>query len=365
MRGIRDNVPFKATKLELASSFGIGSTLVSGHRLVVREAEFRVGPFGRLHCFKARRRKKPSQLLVVAPLSGQKSIILRDLIIGLLPASDVYLLEWADARDVPAHEGPFGMEQNIACILKAIKLLGIEIHLLGLCQSAAPLLAATSLLAAASEAAQPLSLILLAGLLDSRITPSRIERLARSFPLCWFEAHETTMVPSAFLGASRRVHPGDFQRIGLLGYLARHVANRLELFQKVIHDDGEDAAKYPFLDLYLSVIDLPAEVFLDSIRLILRDHVLANGQMTYLGQRIAPETISRSALMTIEGEFDDVSPPGQTVVAHHLCASVPERLRRHVFAKKAGHYGTFHGQIWRGVIAPQVRQFIDMAASAR
>lgn len=353
--------PIVPRKLGQPFSFGIHSTVLSGREVPVRESVLWARPFAKLLGFEARRPKGSAGLLAVAPLSGQKSAILRDLIVGLLPASDVYLLDWTDAREVAAREGPFGIEQNIAYIVEAIKQLGTRIHLLGLCQSAAPLLAAVSILAAEQARWQPLSLILIAGLLDSRIAPSRIERLAHAVPLSWFELYEVTTIPTAYPGAGRRVHPGHLQRLGLSAYLARHIGNRLELFRKLSNDDGDSALKRPFLEAYFSVVDLPAEIFLDTIRLVLAGQALATGELTYRGQPLRLEAICRSALMTIEGEWDDVSPPGQTYAAHRLCASVPPALRQHILARGVGHYASFHGQAWRNVIAPQLHQFMRMA----
>lgn len=315
-------------------------------------------PFCRLVHLERDLRGEDPRVLVVAPLSGHFAALLRDLLAALLADHDVYVTDWADARDVPLDQGEFGVEENIAYLIDFVRRLGGRTHLIGLCQSAMPALAATALLARHSAAAQPRSLTLINGMLDTRIDPTRIGRLARRHSRDWFERNAISEVPQGYPGQGRRVYPASLQHAALIVYLVRHLASGSELLGKVLHDDGADPDAPSFLELYLSVMDLPARFFLDMIELVFREHALPRGRLLWRGERVEPAAIRETALMTVEGEHDDVSAPGQTRIAHALCAGIPPHRRMHYLQPGVGHFGTFHGQAWRHEVMPRLRAFI-------
>lgn len=283
---------------------------------------------------------------------------MRDLLAALLPEHDLFLIDWLDARAVPAAAGSFGLEENIASIVEVLRSFAGDTHLLGLCQSAAPTLAAAAVLASAEDGAEPRSLTLISGLIDPRINPTRIARLAASRSPDWFERHAIVTVPAPYLGEGRRVYPGSAQQTALLAYFMRHLSTGGELLGKVLADDGADPARFPFVDLFFRVVDLSAEFFLDTVRLVFHEFALPRGSLMWRGERIDLSAIRRAALMTIEGEFDDVSAVGQTRVAHDLCVNIAADKRSHYLQRDVGHFGTFYGRAWRSEIMPRIRRFI-------
>ena len=338
--------------------FGFSATTVRDPPVAVREVAVLRRPFCTLLHFERDTPREDPQILLVAPLSGHSPVLLRDMVAALLPEHDVYITDWADAREVPVADGAFGLEDNIGYVLEFVRRLGPDVHLVGLCQSSVPALAATSLLAAAAETTQPRSLTLIAGSIDPRICPTRCERVLAETPLAWFERTAIVPVPAGYPGARRPVHPRGLRLASLMNYLARHMRARDELFRKLVSDDGEDVARYPFAMLYLAVMDLPAEFFLETVKTVFQDRSLPEGRMMWHGRRIEPAAIARTALMTVEGEDDDVSAPGQTKAAHALCRNIPCGRRRHHVQLGAGHFGTFHGQPWRSRVFPLVRDFV-------
>lgn len=262
---------------------------------------------------------------------------------------------------MPLAAGRFGLEDNIASIIETLRAFGGDTHLLGLCQSAAPALAATAILAGAHDAAEPRSLILISGLIDPRINPTRIGRLAALRSPDWFERHAIVTVPGPYPGEGRRVYPGSVQRTALLAYMLRHLSTGGELLYKVLDDDGVDPARFPFLDLFFRVVDLCAEFFLDTVRLVFHEFALPRGTLVWHGDRVDLSAIGRTALMTVEGEFDDVSGLGQTRIAHDLCTRIAADRRSHYLQRNVGHFGTFHGRAWRSEILPRIRRFIRAA----
>jgi poly(3-hydroxybutyrate) depolymerase len=348
----------EATRAWRRPEIGLATTMVADRRVVVREETLAARPFCRLLHFERDAVRHDPAVLVVAPLSGHFSVLLRDLLSAFLPEHDVYLIDWTDAREVPVADGLFGIAEYVAYVIDFVRALERDIHLVALCQSAMPTLAATALLASSGESAPPRSLTLISGMLDARINPTRIDRVAVSRMPGWFARNAIDAVPPPSQGQGRLVYAARMQRAGLLAYLARHIATGGELFDKVLDDDGEDAAHHPFLDQFLSVMDLPAEFFLDTIRLVFRAFALPRGELTWRGVRVEPLAIRHTGLMTIEGELDDVSSPGQTRVAHKLCRNISQENRAHFVQRAVGHFGTFHGRAWRREIMPRIQAFI-------
>jgi poly(3-hydroxybutyrate) depolymerase len=344
-------------------AFGLDAAAAGRSAGEIRETPIIRKPFCTLLHFRRKPVRADPKLLIVAPLSGHFAVLLRDMAAALLPEHDLYVTDWTDARLVPKADGAFGLADNIGYVLGFLRKLGAGIHVIGLCQSAVPALAATAILAMEGAAAQPKSLILLGGPIDPRVRPTRVERLLRERSLSWLENNVIVTVPAAHPGGGRRVYPGSLQLTALMAYLARHVRERGELFGKLVEDDGLEAATHPFLNLYTAVMDLPAEFFLENIKAIFQDDALPRGHLTWHDGFVQPAAITRTALMTIEAEHDDISSPGQTYAAHALCANVPTNARAHHLEPGIGHFGLFHGRYWRSQIMPKIRAFIRSADS--
>lgn len=337
---------------------GLDATEIAGRRVAVRERTEVRSPFYRLVHFEKDVPEPGPPVLVVAPLSGHFAALLRDLLAALLPEHDVRLIDWADARDVPLAAGTFGLEENIACIMDCVGQCAGELHLVGLCQSAMPALAATALLSAAPGAPTPTSLILMNGMIDTRLRPTRIDRLTARRSPDWFRRYALATVPQPYAGVGRTVYPATMQHAALVAYLMRHIGTGGELLGKLMEDDGLDAAAHPFFEIYLSVMDLPAEFFLDSVRLVFQEYALPRGRLSWRGTPVDPAAIRTTALMTVEGEYDNVSGAGQTRVAHTLCRNIPRERRAHYLQPGVGHFGTFHGAAWRREVLPRISGFI-------
>lgn len=346
------------TRRSRRPEIGIDSVVVAGRRVAVSEQVALRTPFFRLVRFEKDGAEPGPPVLVVAPLSGHFAALLRDMLAALLPEHEVWLIDWTDARDIPTAAGSFGLEQNIACVIDATAWFPDELHLVGLCQSALPALAATALLASAPGVRPPTSLILMNGMIDTRLRPTRIGQLSARRSPDWFRQYAFATVPPPHAGAGRLVYPASLQHAALMAYLMRHVTGGGELLHKLLEDDGIDAALHPFLELYLSVMDLPAEFMLESIRMVFQEFALPRGQFAWRGSTVEPAAIRGTALMTVEGEFDDVSGPGQTRVAHTLCRNIPRGRRAHYLQPGVGHFGTFHGAAWRRAVMPRIAGFI-------
>lgn len=339
-------------------AFDLRSTRIGEHLVGVHETAVMRKPFCTLLHFGRDTGRTDPRLLIVSPLSGHFAGLLRDMVAALLPEHDLFVTDWTDARLVPPEHGPFGLSDNIGYVREFIRHLGPDIHVIGLCQSAIPSLAATALLAAEGATSQPRSLTLLGGLIDPRVNPTRVERLLAERPPAWFEQNAIFPVSAAHPAAGRRVYPGSLQLLALMAHLARHVAERRELFYKLVEDDGQDAASHPFFTLYTAVMDLAAEFFLENVKTVFQDFALPRGHLTWCGRPVEPGAISRTALMTVEAELDDISGLGQTRAAQDLCVNVPPRMRQDHSEPGIGHFGLFHGDRWRARILPRIRDFI-------
>jgi poly(3-hydroxybutyrate) depolymerase len=330
--------------------------VIGKKRVSVRELCIVEKAFGQLLHFETGLTGQRPPLLLVAPLSGVRAEILYDMILGLLPRHEVYCLAWKDAADVPLADGPFGLEYNITHVVEMIRHLGAGTHVIGVCQSALPALAAAAILA--EDPARPATLTLVAGKLDTRINPTWVDLLPRSLPLAWFKICSITTVPASRRGHGRRVYPGSTGLMMLSTYLLHHCAGGGELLDKLLHDDGSDAAGHPFSRLFFSITDVPAEFFLDTIAQVFQRAALAEGRLAWQGAAVDAGRITQTALLTIEGGADDISGPGQTHVAHDLCAGIPAERRGRLFCPQAGHIGLFFGARWRQEVLPHVSRFI-------
>jgi poly(3-hydroxybutyrate) depolymerase len=316
-------------------------------------------PYGAVKQFARVDRTGLPKILVVAPLSGHFPILLRDLVLGLVPRFQVFVTDWVNARHVPTQAGPFGLAENIDYVARAMRTVGRGLHVIAPCQAAIPALAAAALASEDGEPATPRSLILMAGPVDPAANATRVYRLLRSHGLGWYERNVLLRVSAPDPAAGRRVYPASVQLAGLMAYLARHLVQGGELAGKLLHDDGADPLHFPFLELYTSLMDLTSEVFLDIVHHIYQERSLPTRRLCVGPRPVELAAIRATALMTIEGEEDDIAAPGQTRSAQDLCVSIPNHARRELVIEACGHFSLFHGHIWRERVLPEVAAFIE------
>ena len=349
-------------------AFGIHQVVKDGHDVPVVEKVALDKPFCRLLRFKRYTddaenilgMKDQPTVLVVAPLSGHHATLLRDTVRTLLPDHKVYITDWVDARMVPAEAGAFTLDNYVGYIQEFIRHIGSgRLHVVSVCQPTVPVLAAVSLMAARGEAL-PRSLVMMGGPIDTRSSPTAVNNLAVTRPLWWFENNVIHVVPANYPGRGRRVYPGFLQHTGFVAMNPeRHFMSHWDFYQDLVKGDLEDAQSHRrFYDEYNAVLDMPAEYYLDTIRVVFQEHLLPRGEWFVAGERVDPSAIRDCALMSIEGELDDISGLGQTRAAHALCTGVAEDDREHLTVEGAGHYGIFSGRRWRTKVYPKVRDFI-------
>ncbi|WP_407351064.1 polyhydroxyalkanoate depolymerase [Luteimonas sp. R10] len=349
-------------------AFDIHSVGIDGNAYPVVEKEVAKRPFCRLLRFKRysddaesiTELKGQPPVLVVAPLSGHHATLLRDTVRTLLRDHKVYVTDWIDARMVPKEDGTFTLDDYVAYIEQFIREIGADdLHVISVCQPTVPVLAAVSLMAARGEPT-PRSLVLMGGPIDTRESPTAVNNLATQKPLYWFEHNVIHPVPPNYPGSGRRVYPGFLQHTGFVAMNPeRHFVSHWDFYQDLVKGDLDDAESHRrFYDEYNAVLDMPADYYLDTIRVVFQEFLLPRGLWDVAGERVRPDAIGDTALLTIEGELDDISGQGQTRAAHKLCTGIPETDRRHITVKGAGHYGIFSGRRWREKVYPQVRDFI-------
>lgn len=364
-----DSVRRVAATLELTArarlthtrpSFRINTVKVDGReRAVTEEAAFTT-PFGTLLRFAKEGVGPQPRVLVVAPLSGHFATLLRNTVEVLLPDHDVYITDWHNARDVPLDAGRFGFDEYIDHVIRFLEEMGEGSHLLAVCQPCAHALAAVAVMAQTNNPAAPASMTLMAGPIDTRINPTVVNDLAKTHPIEWFEKKLVTAVPLGFRGAGRRVYPGFVQLTAFMNMNKdRHVKAHRDLFDHIAKGDTAKAESVKtFYDEYFAVLDLTAEFYLETVSLVFQEHALPLGELTYRGMKVEPAAIRRTALLTVEGERDDICSVGQTLAAHDLCSGIRPYRKQHHLQPGVGHYGVFSGSKWAGQIYPQVRSMI-------
>lgn len=342
----------------------IDDTTVGGERVPVSIRTVWERPFCRLLHFergfsRAPRRPQP-KLLIVAPMSGHYATLLRGTVNAFLPNHEVYITDWKNAQSVPLAEGSFDLDDYIDYIISILHALGGETHVLGVCQPSVPVMAAAAVMNADNDPYAPYSMILMGGPIDTRINPTAVNRLAQTRDLEWFRSHVITKVPFPHPGVMRDVYPGFLQLHGFMSMnLDRHIEAHHNLFLHLVKGDGDSAQKHrEFYDEYLAVMDLAAEFYLQTVDTVFIRHALPKGQMTHRGRLIETAAITRTALMTVEGEQDDISAVGQTEAAHRLCSNLPADLKAHYVQPGVGHYGVFNGSRFRAEIAPRIADFM-------
>ena len=340
--------------------FGIDSVTVGNRDVEVREEAVLTTPFGTLLHFKKDVATEQPRVLLVAPLSGHFATLLRATVKTMLPEHDVYITDWHNARDVPLTAGRFGVDEYTDHIIKFLEALGPGAHVLAVCQPCVAVLAAVAVMAQAGNPAQPRSMTLMAGPIDTRINPTTVNELAKKHSIDWFERTLTASVPLRYPGAFRRVYPGFVQLVAFMSMnLERHVKAHKELYENLANGELEKAAvTKAFYDEYFAVLDLTAEFYLETVQLIFQDHALPLGRLEWHGQKVDPSAIRKTMLLTVEGERDDICAVGQTVAAHDLCSKLRPYLKRHHMQAGVGHYGVFSGKRWETQIYPILKNVI-------
>ena len=347
--------------------FGISTATVGGVEVAVQQQVALEKPFCRLLRFKRftdnpaalETMKSQPTVLVVAPLSGHHSTLLRDTVRSLLQDHKVFITDWTDARMVPVDAGPFHLDDYVGYVQDFIRHVGTHAHVISVCQPTVPVLAAVSLMASHGETT-PLSMTMMGGPIDARKSPTAVNNLAMDKSHQWFENSVIYRVPQNYPGAGRRVYPGFLQYSGFVAMNPdRHVNSHYDYFLDLVRGDEESVESHrEFYDEYNAVLDMPAEYYLDTIKKVFQEFALVNGTWSIDGQLVRPQDIRRTALLTIEGELDDISGAGQTRAAHDLCSGIPQAHRFHYDVVGAGHYGIFSGRRWREMVYPRLRSFI-------
>jgi poly(3-hydroxybutyrate) depolymerase len=348
--------------------FEINTSVIDGVEIAVQEQVPIEKPFCRLLRFKRfsdnpavlEKMKTQPTVLVVAPLSGHHSTLLRDTVKALLHDHKVLITDWTDARTVPIDAGPFHLSDYVHYIQEFIRYLGPEVNVISVCQPTVPVLAAVSLMATWGEPT-PRTLTMMGGPIDARKSPTAVNNLAMNKSFGWFENNVIYRVPPNYAGAGRRVYPGFLQHTGFVAMNPdRHLSSHYDYFRDLIRGDDDSAeAHRQFYDEYNAVLDMPAEYYLDTIRTVFQEFSLVEGTWQIDGTTVRPQDVATSALLTVEGELDDISGAGQTRAAHELCTGVPKQRQFHYDVQGAGHYGIFSGRRWRDMVYPRVKAFIE------
>lgn len=346
--------------------FDLPMTVIDGQPIDIVEEIVVEKPFANLLHFKRETDRKDPKVLIVAPMSGHYATLLRGTVEALLPHHDVYITDWTDARMVPQKDGRFNLDDYINYVREFLTHLGPQTHVIAVCQPAVPVLAAVSLMASDKDPNQPLTMTLMGGPIDTRISKTQVTQTAEERPLSWFKNTVIDDVPFYYPGAGRKVYPGFIQLGGFMSMnLDRHVGSHLDFFKHLVQGDDLNAeAHRKFYNEYNAVMDLDAEFYLQTVDVVFQRQLLPKGQMkwrdpaTEILHDVKPQDIEHTALLTIEGELDDISARGQTTAAHDLCYNLAQSKQYHHFQLGCGHYGIFNGKKWRNDIMPRVRHHI-------
>ncbi|MGE0564220.1 MAG: polyhydroxyalkanoate depolymerase [Pseudolabrys sp.] len=340
--------------------YGIASVMVGNREVAVTERAHHRTPFGTLLHFKKDIDMAQPKVLLVAPLSGHFATLLRATVRTLLSEHDVFITDWHNARDVSPHDGAFGFDDYIAHLIRWLEKIGEGAHIIAVCQPCVAALVATSVMAQQNNPAQPKSMTLMAGPIDTRINATKVNDLAKSKPIEWFRDTLIAQVPARYAGGGRDVYPGFVQLAAFMSMnIQRHVKAHRMLYEHLARGENDKAqATKAFYDEYFAVLDLTAEFYLETVAKVFQDHELPLGTLTYRGEKVEPRAIRRTTLLTVEGERDDICAPGQTLAAHDLCTAVRPYRRRHHMQAGVGHYGVFSGKSWLNQIYPIVKNTI-------
>jgi polyhydroxyalkanoate depolymerase len=340
--------------------FGIDTVTVGNEEIPVVEEAAHVTPFGTLLRFSKAVDTPQPRVLLVAPLSGHFATLLRNTVKTLLPEHDVYITDWHNARDAPLSAGRFGFDDYVEHLIRFLEIIGPGAHIVAVCQPCVAALVAAAVMAQTGNPAQPRSMTLMAGPIDCRVNPTKVNELATSKPMSWFEQNLIASVPLRYPGARRKVYPGFVQLAAFMSMnIDRHVKAHKELYDNLVAGDVAKAAQTKaFYDEYFAVLDLAAEFYLETVKIVFQDYSLAKGELKFRGELVEPRAIKKTALFTVEGEKDDICAVGQTLAAQELCSSIRPYRKRHHMQPGVGHYGVFSGKKWEGQIYPLLKNMI-------
>jgi poly(3-hydroxybutyrate) depolymerase len=353
-------------------AFGLAETTVGGVKVAVEERVVWQRPFCNLVYFDrqiGQRRKPQPKVLMVAPMSGHYATLLRGTVEAFLPDHEVYITDWVDARLVPMAAGRFDLDDYIDYVIAMLQKLGPDTHVMAVCQPSVPVLAAIARMEAEGDPNAPRSMTLMGGPIDTRRSPTAVNDLAMERGTDWFRRNCITRVPFPHLGAFREVYPGFLQLSGFMAMnFDRHLTAHYDMYKHLVAGDGDSAEKHrDFYDEYLAVMDLTAEFYLETVDKVFVQHALPKGELMHRDKPVDLTAVRRVALMTVEGEKDDISGVGQTKAAHDLCVNIPDDLRAEYLQMGVGHYGVFNGSRFRSEIAPRISDFmltLDMKAAS-
>lgn len=350
----------RTTRRFAKPDFGLHSTKIFRETIKVEEEIILEKPFCDLVHFKRHVEANDPKVLIVAPMSGHYATLLRGTVEAMLPDHDVYITDWNDAKMIPLSEGKFDLEDYISYVIDFIRLLGPDVHLVAVCQPAPAVLCAVSLMADMDDPAQPRTMTLMGGPIDTRVAKTIVTETAAKHDMDWFRRTVIHSIPFYYPGARRLVYPGFLQLHGFMSMnIERHIGEHFKLFKHLVRGDDDSATSHrKFYDEYLSVMDTTAEFYLQTIERVFKTHDLPLGTFTWRGRLVKPELIKKTALLTVEGELDDISAPGQTRCALDLCSGLPANMKKAHLQIGVGHYGIFNGRKWREFILPVLRDFM-------
>lgn len=342
-------------------AFGLGRVRLGNREVEVTEEAVHRTPFATLLRFRKDAPVRQPPVLLVAPMSGHFATLLRPTAEALLPDFDLHVTDWHNGRHIPLAAGRFGFDDFVGHVMAFLRVMGEGAHVLAVCQPSVAVLAAAALMHEDREPARPRTVTLMAGPIDTRMNPTRVNRLAATKPMSWFERHLVSTVPFGSRGAGRRVYPGVAQLAAFMSLnIARHVAAHENYWRSLAAGDSEAAeAHRRFYEEYFAVMDLPGEFYLETIGRVFQTHDLPQGRLTFHGRPVQPRAIRRMGLMTVEGEKDDICGLGQTMAALDLCPSLPTSMRSYHLQTGVGHYGVFAGKRWQQDIYPRVRTMMQ------
>jgi poly(3-hydroxybutyrate) depolymerase len=344
--------------------YGIDQVRVGNRDLAVTEEVTYATPFGSLLHFKKEDAPEQPRMLLVAPMSGHFATLLRGTAKTLLQDHDVYITDWHNPRDIPLSEGRFGLDEYTEHVINFLGQMGPRPHLVAICQPSVSALAAAAIMCEDNHPSRPATLTLMAGPIDTRIQPTKVNEFAKSKPIDWFEDNLINYVPFQCKGAFRKVYPGFVQLTAFVSMnLERHIKQHMDLHNHLAKGEMEKAALIKtFYDEYFAVMDLPADFYIETVRDVFQEHLLPQGKLTYRGRPVNPAAVGRLGLMTVEGERDDICSIGQTLAAQELCTGVRAYRRVHHMQAGVGHYGVFSGKKWNNDIYPLLRDFVHVNA---
>ncbi len=341
-------------------AFDLPTTIIDGKTVKIEEEVVLRKTFGQLKHFKRHAKGNDPRVLLVAPLSGHYATLLRGTVKALLPDHDVYITDWRDARNVPLFEGTFDLDDYIDYLVEFLHFLGPNTHMIAVCQPSVPAIAAAALMAADNDDCIPKTLTMMGGPVDTRKNPTEVNEFGTSHSLGWFEQNVVVTVPPPHPGMMRQVYPGFLQLAGFMAMnMDAHMDAHWEMYEHLVKGDDESAeSRRAFYEEYRSVMDMTSEFYLQTIEKVFIDHHLPRGIMVSRGRPVDLSKITKTAILTVEGELDDISGIGQTKAAHALCTNLSASMKEHYEQEGCGHYGIFNGSKWREKISPRVKKFI-------